>query len=311
MTFDEILDQAIEMLQRRGRLTYRAMKVQFQLDDETLEVLKDELLFSYPVVDEDSRGLVWTGDPVAPESDRRRGTETEWRFQALLPAVIALLQRDRRVMYRELRHIFGLDDVLMEEIREALTFKRLAIDEDGKGLVWTGEAHLAVQPADAIPSLPVTADVTVVTSPAASPLASPVTETRTPSNGPIVPAEAIPTEALHDEPAVTLGPVRSAPEAERRQLTVMFCDVADSTKLSQQLDPEDLREVIRAYQQTSAEVIQRFDGHIAQHLGDGLLIYFSWPRAHEDDAQRALYAGLGIVEAVTTDLNPRLEADTS
>jgi class 3 adenylate cyclase len=89
----------------------------------------------------------------------------------------------------------------------------------------------------------------------------------------------------------------------------MFCDLADSTKLSQQLDPEDLREVIRAYQATAAEVIHQYEGHMAQYLGDGLLIYFGWPVAHEDDAQRAAHAGLGIVEAITTTLNPRLEQE--
>ncbi len=78
----------------------------------------------------------------------------------------------------------------------------------------------------------------------------------------------------------------------------MFCDLVDSTALSSQLDPEDLREVVRAYQTTCAEVIQRFDGHIAQYLGDGLLVYFGYPQAHEDDAQRAVRAGLGIVEAM-------------
>jgi class 3 adenylate cyclase len=75
----------------------------------------------------------------------------------------------------------------------------------------------------------------------------------------------------------------------------MFCDLADSTKLSGQLDPEDLRDVIRAYQAASADVIEHFDGYIAQHLGDGLMVYFGWPQAHEDDAQRAVHAGLGIV----------------
>ncbi len=83
--------------------------------------------------------------------------------------------------------------------------------------------------------------------------------------------------------------------AERRQLTVMFCDLVGSTTLSERLDPEELREVIRLYQQTSAAVIQRFDGYIAQFLGDGLLVYFGYPQAHEDDAQRAVRAGLGIV----------------
>ena len=68
----------------------------------------------------------------------------------------------------------------------------------------------------------------------------------------------------------------------------MFCDLVDSTKLASHLDPEDWRDVVRAYQATCAEVIQRFEGHIAQYLGDGLLVYFGYPQAHEDDAQRAL-----------------------
>jgi class 3 adenylate cyclase/predicted ATPase len=89
----------------------------------------------------------------------------------------------------------------------------------------------------------------------------------------------------------------------------MFCDLADSTKLSQLLDPEDLREVVRAYQAASVAVIQQYEGHIAQYLGDGLLIYFGWPIAHEDDAQRALYSGLGIVNVITSSLNPRLHLE--
>jgi class 3 adenylate cyclase len=80
----------------------------------------------------------------------------------------------------------------------------------------------------------------------------------------------------------------------------MFCDLVDSTALSGQLDPEDLREVVRAYQNVCTEVIQRYEGHIAQLLGDGLLIYFGYPHAHEDDAQRAVRTGLGIVEAIGT-----------
>jgi class 3 adenylate cyclase len=91
-------------------------------------------------------------------------------------------------------------------------------------------------------------------------------------------------------------------------LTVLFCDLVDSTRLSQQLDPEDLRQVVRAYQETASEVIQRFEGHIAQYLGDGLLVYFGYPRAHEDDAQRAVHTGMGIVEAMST-LNGRLQAE--
>ncbi len=88
-------------------------------------------------------------------------------------------------------------------------------------------------------------------------------------------------------------------------MTVMFCDLVGSTALSEQLDPEELREVVRAYQQVSAEVIDRYEGHIAQYLGDGLLVYFGYPVAHEDDAVRAVRTGLGILAALQK-LNPQL-----
>jgi class 3 adenylate cyclase len=88
----------------------------------------------------------------------------------------------------------------------------------------------------------------------------------------------------------------------------MFCDLAASTQLAGQLDPEDLRDIMRDYQSTSGVVIERFEGYIAQYLGDGLLVYFGWPQAHEDDPQRAVHTALGIIEAIGT-LNTRLEAD--
>ena len=88
---------------------------------------------------------------------------------------------------------------------------------------------------------------------------------------------------------------REAPDAERRQLTVMFCDLVGSTALAERLDPEELRDLLAQYQQTCADVIQHFDGHIARYVGDGLLVYFGYPQAHEDDAQRGVRAGLGIV----------------
>jgi TOMM system kinase/cyclase fusion protein len=180
MTFEEILDQAIAMLQRRGRLTYRALKRQFNVDDDYLEDLKAELI---------------------------KG-------------------------------------------------QRLAVDEDGEVLVWIG--------------------------------------------GTDVP----PTTTPRDGQSPRLGPLPPL-EAERRQLTVIFCDLVDSTKLSSQLDPEEYRDVVRAYQAACTEVIQRYDGHIAQLLGDGLLVYFGYPQAHEDDAQRAVRAGLGILNAMGA-LNQRL-----
>ena len=94
-------------------------------------------------------------------------------------------------------------------------------------------------------------------------------------------------------------------EAERRQLTVLFCDLVDSTALARQLDPEECARWCGPIKTTCAKVIARFEGHIAQYLGDGLLVYFGYPRAHEDDAQRAVRAGLGMVEALGQ-LNTRL-----
>ena len=101
---------------------------------------------------------------------------------------------------------------------------------------------------------------------------------------------------------------RGTPEGERRQLTVLFCDLVGSTELAAHLDPEEWREVVQAYQQSAAEVVGRFRGHVAQYLGDGLLAYFGWPQAYGDDAERAVRAGLATIDAVTV-LNERLEAE--
>jgi class 3 adenylate cyclase/tetratricopeptide (TPR) repeat protein len=98
-------------------------------------------------------------------------------------------------------------------------------------------------------------------------------------------------------------------QAERRQLTVLFCDLVDSTALSSRLDAEALREVLRAYQDGASEVIGRYEGHIAQYLGDGLLVYFGYPQAHEDDAERAVRAGHEIPLALGR-VNDRLERES-
>jgi class 3 adenylate cyclase len=86
--------------------------------------------------------------------------------------------------------------------------------------------------------------------------------------------------------------------AERRQLTVMFCDLVGSSALSTKLDPEDLRAVIGAYHKCVAETVARFGGFVAKYMGDGVLVYFGYPRAHEDDAERAIRSGLALIEAV-------------
>ncbi len=184
MEFYEVLDQIVELIRQRGRATYRALKVQFQLDDDLLEALKEEIRYSQPMI----------------------------------------------------------------------------IDDKGHGLIWTD-----------------------------------VSKTQREPGSPSPPVSSL-TSASH------------VPDAERRQLTVMFCDLVGSTELSGRLDPEDLRDVIRAYQSVSTEVIERYEGYVAQHLGDGLMVYFGWPQAHEDDAQRAVRAGLGIVDAMVP-LNEQLGQD--
>src|SRR5262245_64526073 len=172
----------------------------------------------------------------------------------MLSAVMWWLQRDRRVTYRTLKHLLGLDDALLQEIREELTFRRLIMDEDGKGLVWTGEAPPVLHTPGEVPSQPAPTDTMVV-----RPLTTPP-----------------------DEPSIVSEPARMAPEAERRHLTVMFCDLVDSTRLSRHLDAEDYRAVVRTYQEAAVTAMQPWDGYVAQYLGDGLMVYFGWPTAHED-----------------------------
>ena len=271
MTFEEILDQALDMLRRRGRVTYGALKRQFALDDAYVADLKDAMLYADShVVDDAGRGLRWTGEPVSAAQGAFAGVARFYGEAGVLWLVRAILQHEGRVSYRTLRQVFGFDEARLANVRAELLFTRFAIDEDGQGLVWTGRTST-----DSVLGETTDVRLPVISDSAASP---------------------------------PLAPIRGTPEAERRQLTVLFCDLVDSTPLTQQLDPEDLRQVVRAYQETAAEVIQRFEGHIAQYLGDGLIIYFGYPRAHEDDAQRAVHTGLGIVEAMGT-LNSRLQAE--
>ena len=274
MGFYEVLDQVVALLRERGRVTYRGLKREFQLDDACLEDLKDELINAqHLAVDEQAAILVWTGTPPGAEPCIRQQDEAERRLHTVLLAVMALLQREHRVTYRTLRQVLGVDDDCLHAVRDELRFRRLACEEDGQGLVWTGEdAPRAPDPAMALAALP--ADDGVPHKPADVPVLIP--------------------------PEVHSGPE----EAERRQLTALFCDLVGSTQLSGQLDPEDFRAVICAYQETATAVIQQYAGHIAQYLGDGLLVYFGYPTAHEDDARRAVHTGLGIVEAMA-DLNTR------
>src|SRR5215475_6486391 len=193
-------------------------------------------------------------------------------FDEILEQVIALLKRQGRVSYPALKIRFSLDDEYLEALKaEIIEAQQLATDENGRVLVWAGN----------------TTEISAFVSQSAQPTPQP---------------------AIQEQPTSQVAPpsIAPPPDAERRQLTVMFCDLVDSTRLSSQFDPEDWRDVVRGYQQVCTEVIQRYDGHIAQLLGDGLLIYFGYPQAHEDDAQRAVRTGLGIVAALG-DLNQGLQ----
>jgi class 3 adenylate cyclase len=116
---------------------------------------------------------------------------------------------------------------------------------------------------------------------------------------------ALRADASGKAPSADVAPTSTAPSAspedraERRQVTVMFSDLVGSTALSARMDPEDLREVISGYQKCVAETVQRFGGFVAKYMGDGVLVYFGYPHAHEDDAERAVRAGLELVAAVS------------
>jgi class 3 adenylate cyclase/predicted ATPase len=185
MTFDEVLDQVRELLQQRGRVTYRSLKLRYQLDDELLTGVIDELISA----------------------------------------------------------------------------ERVAADEDGKVLVWTGGTEV-IGPQSSV----------------ASP--QPLAPSTRPSDGARAPLHA------------------ARADGERRQLTVMFIDLVGSTTLSQQLDPEDYHARVVAYQAVCRHVVTHYEGHIAQYLGDGVLVYFGYPQAHEEDAVRAVRSALEIVTAV-------------
>lgn len=117
---------------------------------------------------------------------------------------------------------------------------------------------------------------------------------------------ASPNEGPGTKAAISADPVPI--EADRRQLTVVFADLVGSTALSSRLDPEEMSELIRSYQNTVAGEIARFEGHVAKFLGDGVLAYFGWPQAHEDDAERAVRSGLRLTAAVATFKAPAGEA---
>jgi class 3 adenylate cyclase/predicted ATPase len=168
--------------------------------------------------------------------------------------------------YGALKRRFDLDDAYIEDIKgELIKAERVAVDENGEVLVWTGTN-----------------------------------------------AEGEKAKGRKTDTGEGSGPhTRDAGlnAAERRQLTVLFCDLVGSTALSAQLDPEDYRTLVQQYQQICTEVIQRHEGYLAQYLGDGLLVYFGYPTAHEDDARRAVRTGLEIVKALQSRVRQQAAKD--
>jgi class 3 adenylate cyclase len=171
---------------------------------------------------------------------------TPARFDELLEQVLVLLRAQGRVSYAALRRRFDLGDEDVEALRDELVAaRRVAVDEERTVLVWRGG-----EPAGA-------------------------------GAGARAETQAAPERA-----------------AERRQLTVMFCDIVGSTALAARLDMEELRELVHACQNAAVAAITPFRGHVAQYLGDGLLVYFGWPHAHDDDAPRAVHAALAVLDAI-------------
>jgi len=183
MTFDEALDQVRELLQRRGRVTYRSLKLRYQLDDELLVGITDELIKA----------------------------------------------------------------------------ERVAAEEDGNVLVWLGESGER--------------------------------EERSEERARAVQESGVAARSTLDAPRT---------EGERRQLTVLFCDMVGFTELANRVDPEVLQGIIRSYEDACAVCITRYEGYVFQRLGDGIVAFFGYPLAHEGEAERAIHAGLAIIESLST-----------
>ena len=206
-------------------------------------------------------------------------------FDQVLKEVLWRLVTEGSISYRRIRLNFGLDDDGLEELRrELIRIKRLAADVEGELIVWAPDGRAARPEPTALPQpLPALRHAEKPTALAAErdlSVAAPITLP------PVL------------SPPVAPAAVAAMPEAERRQLTVMFCDLVGSTALSTGMDPEDLRDVIASYQSRCSAALRRYDGFVAKYMGDGILVYFGYPRAHEDEAERSVRAGLDIVEAM-------------
>ncbi|HSF34055.1 MAG TPA: AAA family ATPase [Candidatus Tectomicrobia bacterium] len=186
-------------------------------------------------------------------------------YDEVLRQVLDLLQREKRLSYRVLKRRFGLDDDALEDLKEDLIYaKQLAVDEDGRVLVWTGTSEAMSAPVSPISRA---LDRTVLT---------------------------------YTPPHLTekILAARPALEGERKQVTVLFADIKYSTELIKDLDPEDAQQVLDPALRRMMEAVHRYEGTVNQVLGDGIMALFGAPIAHEDHALRACYAALAMQAAM-------------
>jgi class 3 adenylate cyclase len=195
-------------------------------------------------------------------------------FNEVLSQTIAMLHQHGRVSYRALKRQFALDDAFLEDLKyELIEVQQLAMDHDGTMLVWTGEARAVTMP---------------------MPTPSPVTAVPARAPGPLQAALAYTPQHL----AAKILTSRSALQGERKQVTVLFADVAGFTTLAEQLDPEVVHEIINRCFECLTTEVHRFEGTINQYTGDGVMALFGAPIAHEDSPRRAVHAALGIQRAI-------------
>jgi hypothetical protein len=192
-------------------------------------------------------------------------------FYDVLDQVLDLLRRRGRVTYRALKREFNLDDAFLEDLKEELIYgQKLAVDEDGKVLIWIG----STEPASVPSSTPAT------------------TQEREPlSYTPKYLAEKILTS-------------RAALEGERKQVTVLFCDLANSTALAVRLGPETMHSLLNQFFELALGEVHHYEGTINQFLGDGFMALFGAPIAHKDHARRAVLAAMGIQRRLQTEPTP-------
>jgi class 3 adenylate cyclase len=182
-------------------------------------------------------------------------------FDAILAQVLDLLQHQGRVAYRALKIRFNLDDDYLEALKDELIYaRRLAVDEDGRVLVWTGATG------SALPSAAVPAQV----------------------------QDQAPLSYTPKHLADKILTTRSALEGERKQVTVLFCDIANSTPLVARLGPEAMHTLFNRFFELALDEVHRYEGTINQFLGDGFMALFGAPIAYEDHARRAVLAALGL-----------------